>query len=91
MKMAEENAGYVRDANILNLETEKLSVEEEYAIAKRGKIFGFVVTIIFISMGFYLLNSHNHIAGSIFSGVGFIPVLLAMFHKPKKTSRNLIR
>jgi ammonia channel protein AmtB len=82
--MAEQNAEYVRDANMLNLKTEALSAKSEYKIALKEQIIGSIITIIFIVMGYSLIRSDNHIAGTLFTGVGFIPVLLAIFYKPNK-------
>lgn len=87
MAMAEKNAENVRQVNLIHTEIQKESIKQDYKLAKSGQIFGFTLLLICFCAGIYLVRLRYQITGTLFSGIGLLPILKLFLHQPNRKNK----
>jgi uncharacterized membrane protein len=86
MIMAEQNAQHVREINNKQLELKESDLDKGYKLAALGQKLGFIILIIMILSGAYLISTAHEIIGTCFSLIGIAPILKFFFHRPSKNN-----
>ena len=90
VEMAEEQAAHRQQLEKMTLEANIVNKKEINKAHRRGQIFAFILCILFILVGCFLMYQGKFISGTIFSGAGLAAIIGAFLYPPheKKQARE---